>query len=420
MPKTGSLTLCNGELILFLSCETKGGMNHHDRMLAAIRGEPTDEIPWAPRMDLWYIAQRARGTLPGPLAGLNIADLAESLGVGCHSQRADYTLPRKPEDFLLRGIGLDNHPDFPFRLELRGMPVEFRHEGDSHKTVFRTAAGEIRTHLTYTDAMRRDGISLPYVEHYAIQSPDDLEAVAQIFEHIEVIPTPECYAEFHRRIGDRGLAIANGIIAASPMHLIFHELMSQEEFIYLYMDEREKLAGLAKRMEPFYEKLLDAVLACKAEGVYWGANYDDNVTWPTFFEEEIAPWLEKTAARLHAAGKFLLTHTDGENERLLPLYPRCHFDVADSVCPKPMTRCTLKQVRDGMGPKVTTWGGLCSVAFLKDSMDEAGFEAYLDRTFGDIGTGGRLVLGVSDNVPPDALLPRLERVKERIRAFGPV
>jgi hypothetical protein len=258
------------------------------------------------------------------------------------------------------------------------------------------------------------------VEHFAIESPDDFEAIAQIFEHIEVIPAPENYAGFHRRIDHRGLAIANGCIAASPMHLIFHELISQENFIYLYMDEPERLTELARRMEPVQEKLLDAVLACEAEGVYWGANYDDNLTWPAFFEQEIAPWLRKVAGRLHAAGKFLLTHTDGENERLLPLYPRCDFDVADSVCPKPMTRCTLKQVREGMGPKVTVWGGLCSVAFLNDSMSDASFEAYLDQTFADIGTGERLILGVSDNVPPDVNLSRLERIKERIRAFGPV
>ena len=395
-------------------------MTHHDRMLAAIRGEPTDEIPWAPRMDLWCIAQRARGTLPAHLTGLNIAEIAEALGVGCHSQRADYTLPRKPEDLMLRGIGFDNHPDFPYRLELRGLPVEFKHEGDALQTRFRTSAGEIDTHLGYTNQMRRDGISLPYVESFAIKSPDDFEAIAQIFEHIDVIPTPENYAGFHCRIGDRGLAIANGIIAASPMHLIFHELISQEDFIYLYMDEPERLAQLAKRLEPFYEKVLNAVVDCKAEGVYWGANYDDNLTWPAFFEPEIAPWLKKVADRLHASGKFLLTHTDGENERLLPLYPRCNFDVADSVCPRPMTRCTLRQLREGMGSKVTIWGGLCSVAFLTDAMDDASFEAYLDQTFNELGTGERLILGVSDNVPPDANLARLERVKERINTFGPV
>ena len=206
-------------------------------------------------------------------------------------------------------------------------------------------------------------------------------------------------------------------ITASPMHMIFHELISQENFIYLYMDEeREQLIELAKRMEPFWEKMLDAVLACKAEVVYWGGNYDDNITWPAFFEEEIAPWLKKAADRLYAAGKFLLTHTDGENERLLPLYRQCEFDVADSVCPKPMTRCTLKELREGMGPDVTVWGGLCTVAFLDDSMSDASFEAFLDQTFSELGTGNRLILGGSDNVPPDANLSRLECVKERIHA----
>jgi len=32
-------------------------MNERDRMLAAVRREPTDALPWAPRMDLWAIGQ---------------------------------------------------------------------------------------------------------------------------------------------------------------------------------------------------------------------------------------------------------------------------------------------------------------------------------------------------------------------------
>jgi len=396
-----------------MRCKSTPIMTHHDRMLAAIRRQPTDEIPWAPRLDLWYIAQRARGTLPKHLEGLNIAQVAEAFGVGCHSQRADFTKSRVPEDFILRGLGLDIHPDLPYRLELRGMPVDVCKEGDTSK-------GEVYTSLAWSESMKRNGITLPFVESFAIKSPDDFDAIAEVFEHIEVIPTPENYAAFHKSIGDQGLAIANGVIGASPMHLIYHELISQEDFIYLYMDDPEGLTQLAKRMEPLFEKILDAVVGCKAEGVYWGANYDDNLTWPPFFEAEIAPWLKKIATRLHGCDKFLLTHCDGENQRLLPLYPDCNFDVADSICPKPMTICSLKEVRDGMGPKVTIWGGLCSVAFLDNSMSDASFEEHLDNTFAAIGPGDRTILGVSDNVPPDANLARLERVKERIHAFGPI
>jgi len=69
---------------------------------------------------------------------------------------------------------------------------------------------------------------------------------------------------------------------------------------------------------------------------------------------------------------------------------------------------------------ITVWGGVASVALLPDSMDDAAFEAYLDELFAELGSGDHLILGVSDNVPPDADLERLARIGERAAAFGPV
>lgn len=393
-------------------------MTHRERMLAMIRGDRTDQIPWAPRMDLWCIAQRARGIMPKQFVGLNTAEIADMLGVACHSVRADYTLARDSHDLALRGLGLDNHPDYPYRVELRNLPIESRQDGDSFYTTIRTPAGEIRMHFVHTNEMKRAGISIPFVKEFAIRSPDDFESIAQIFEHLEVIPTPEAYAAYRRRIGERGLAVANGIIGASPMHLIFHEMIPQEQFFYLYADERERLAQLARRLEPFYAKVLDTVCGCGAQVVFWGANYDQDLTWPAFFKSEIGPWLKLVADRVHAAGKFLLTHTDGENQKLLPLYPSCQFDVAESVCTKPMTRCTLKEIREGMGPTVTVWGGIPSVALLDSFMNERAFENFISEIFAELGTGERLILGVSDMVPPDANLGRLERIKSRVQALG--
>ena len=395
-------------------------MTHRERMLATLRGQPTDRIPWAPRLDLWCIALRARHTLPSRFSGLDTAGIADALGVACHAVRADYTLPRQPGDLALRGLGIDNHPDYPFRTELRDLPCDLASDGEYLRATIHTPAGPLTTHLQQTAAMTRDGISLPFVRQYPIASPADFETVAQVFEHLEVVPTPENYATFHQRIGPRGLAVACGPLAASPMHLILHELVPMDRFFYLYADHREELLALTERLAPYYEAMIDALAACAAEVVFWGANYDQNLTWPPFFTAEIAPWLTKVADRLHAAGKHLLTHTDGENQALLPLYPDCNFDVAESVCPQPMTRLSLAEIRAGMGPRVTVWGGIPSVALLPDSMSDAAFAAYLDELFAGLGTGERLILGVSDNVPPDADLERMARIAERIDAFGPV
>lgn len=394
-------------------------MTHRERMLATIRGESTDLIPWAPRMDLWYIAHRARGTIPEQFAGLNTVEIAEVLDVACHAVGADFTLSGG-RDSSLRGFGIDNHQDYPYRVEVRDLPIESSDDGQDIRTLVHTPAGDVFTHLHQSPQMARDGISLPFVKAYPIRSVDDLEVVAQVFEHLEVIPTPAHYARFQRRVGGRGIAVARGPMAASPVHLMLHELVAMDQFFYLYVDEREALYQLAKRIEPFFEAILDALIRCDAEVIFWGANYDRDLTWPPFFEAEIAPWLKKVSDRFHAAGKLLLTHTDGENRDLLPLYPACGFDVAESVCPRPMTELTLAEIRKGMGPQTTVWGGVPSVALLDSSMSDKAFEIYLDELFGSLGAGERLILGVSDNVPPDANLARLERIKERVEAFGPV
>ena len=395
-------------------------MNDRERMLAALAGTPSDGLPWAPRMDLWLIAQRARGSLPLDLRGANTVDLAKHFGFACHAARGDFTPPRDPRDWLLRGFGIENHPDFPYRVEVSGLPVEFAAEGGLFRTTIRTATGDVTTALEMTPAMQRDGMSIPFVRKRPVETSADLEPVAQMFEHLEVVPTPAAYSAFRARIGEHGLALANGPIASSPVHMILHDLMEMEPFIYLYMDEPATIHRFADRLTPFYEAALEALLQCEAEVVWWGANYDQYVTWPTFFRDEIVPWLLRIGNRLRENGQLLASHADGENERLLPYFPDCRLDIAESVCPEPMTRNSLAELRRGMGRTTTVWGGIPSVALLDDSMDEPRFAAYLDSVIGDLGTGERLILGVSDNVPPDANLDRLARITERVAAFGAV
>lgn len=396
-------------------------MTHRERILSTIRRRPTDQVPWVPRLDLWYIAHRARGTLPKRLRGLNMVQLAEALDVACHSLRADFTLPRESHDHMLSSLGFDNHPDYPFRMELRGLPLDFKEDNDSYSMSIRTAAGEVSGVLKkMTHEMQCEGIYALFPLKFAMASADECDAIAEAFEHLEVVPTPDAYAAYHRRIGEQGVALASGPTAASPLHFLLHNLMNQENFFLEFNDYPDALLRLAGRMEPVFEKILDALMLCDAEVVLWGSNYDQNITWPGFFAEHIAPWLKRVSDRCHAAGKLLLTHADGENQKLLPLFPACGLDVAESVCPAPMTRCSLKELRAGMGPATTVWGGLPSTAFLPMSMNDALFEDYLEKVFADLGSGERLIFGVSDNVPTNADMARLERVKKLIQDFGPV
>jgi hypothetical protein len=124
-------------------------------------------------MDLWMIAQRARGLLPRRIRRKNMVDLAEALGVACHAVGGDYSHPGS-RDVRLRGLGIDNHRDYPYRVEFRGLPMESSDDGTDLKPSIKTRDGQVNLHLHHSQQMARDGISLPFVKSYAIDSPDDL------------------------------------------------------------------------------------------------------------------------------------------------------------------------------------------------------------------------------------------------------
>ncbi|HOV38741.1 MAG TPA: uroporphyrinogen decarboxylase family protein [Spirochaetales bacterium] len=395
-------------------------MNYRERILAAVKRKATDRIPWAPRMDLWYIANKAKGTLPKGFENLNTVGIANKLGCACYAVRADYTLPKPMEELILRGFGIDNHPDYPYRIELNSYPVNFSMNTECMETIIRAPAGELVSRIRQDQDMVKDGVSVPFVESYPIHSPKDIPAVAQIFNELEVIPLPEKYTKFKERIGDSGLAVAHGMHTASPMHLILHDLMPIDQFFYLYMDDRKLLDRLCESIAGFCEKILNAVLLCDSEVFFWGGNYDQNTTYPDFYSREIAPWLRKVGKKAEAVGKFVLTHTDGENRDLLPLYRESGFHVAESVCSIPMTSTSLKEFREGVGKGISVWGGIPAVALLEDSMSGREFHTYLDTLFSELGTGEGLILGVSDNVPPAASFVRMEEIARRIEEFGSV
>ena len=204
------------------------------------------------------------------------------------------------------------------------------------------------------------------------------------------------------------------------MHFIQRDLMPLETFFFELHDRPDEVRGLAEAIGGYWREMLAVAARCPAEVFLLGANYDAAIQHPRFFAEHIQPGLAEFAAGLHAQGKYLLTHTDGENRGLLGHYLASDIDVADSVCPAPMTRLTIAQVREAFAGRITIMGGIPSVSLVKDSMRDAQFEQYLDEFFAQIGRGDHLILGVSDTTPPAADFQRLMAIARRVEAFGPV
>ncbi|HUU44060.1 MAG TPA: hypothetical protein VMX57_09780, partial [Planctomycetota bacterium] len=219
-----------------------------ERMLAAIRGQPTDRIPWAPRIDLWYKANRRAGTLPAKYRNASLADLTDDLGMGFHAVIPDYRDLRTPLDDVDRALGIYNIHTMPCRTVLENVRRNVRVDGDRTHVEYVTPAGKITTTFVYTDAMRRAGVTITHVEEYAFKDARDYEALGYLFENLRVASNDDGYTAFASRVGGRGLAVGYVSAAASPLHLVQRELMPLDTFFYEMHDRPDELARLAGRI----------------------------------------------------------------------------------------------------------------------------------------------------------------------------
>ncbi len=392
-------------------------MNHKERMLKTARGEKADQLPWAPRIDLWYKANSYRGTLPSKYRqGVTIDEIASDIGGAYHKVIPEFR--RTPEDDLNRGLGLFHLREGVYRPELVGVDREVKEEGETTTVTYYTPVGSVSCKILYSEEMRKAGISISWISEHIIKEPKDYRVVGYIFKNIKIHPDFEGYRKWQEEIGEKGFATGFGNNAAGPMQHIMRDFLDATRFYLELYDHPREMRQLSEDMEPYFDQLFRVFEDSPAEVILFGANYDEMITYPPFFKNHILPWLQRCAERLHARGKYLISHCDGENQGLLDLIAESGIDIAEAICPQPMTKVTITDVKKAFKGKVTIFGGIPSVILLEESMSDEAFEQYMKNLFREIAPGDRFILGVSDTTPPDAKFSRLLRITEMVNAWG--
>jgi len=191
-----------------------------------------------------------------------------------------------------------------------------------------------------------------------------------------------------------------------------------DQFFYSLHDYPATVEKLADQMEPYYQAIKAIAADSPAEVVLLGSNYDESLTPPPFFRKYLLPPLREYAETLHRKGKYLMTHTDGENRLLLPLYREAGFDIADSLCPYPMTRCRLEEIREAFADRITIWGGIPSILLCADKASFGEFKQFIDDVLMRYGHQSHFVLGVSDMVTADAEWDRVRYIADKVASLA--
>ena len=394
-------------------------MTHRQRISMAVRGGMPDLVPYVPRIDLWYNANALAGSLPARHRGRTQDEISRAEGWALHKTLLDLLALRGPEGIVHRAIGIYSVRQTVFRFRFSSdIDVRVTWEVDSTSVTYTTPLGEVSTKTTFTDELRRAGSTISFVKEHIIKKPEDYRIVGYLFENLELVPDYEEFLRWQDEVGEDGYCAAAVSVASSPMHHIQKDFLDPTAFFYHYHDYPKEMEALSKSVEHFYDQALKILSDSPAEAVFWGGNFDETLTYPPYFRKEILPWIWKASEVLHGKGKKVICHCDGENLGLMDLIRDSKMDVAEAICPYPMTKVRIEEYYQRWADRLTIFGGIPSNLLLAEATSDEEFEAYLAHLFKVVAPGKRLILGIADTTPPHAVFDRLVRIGERVEKEG--
>jgi len=355
--------------------------DYNRMILDVFAGRDPGQVVWQPRLDFWYSVNRTRGTLPAHMRDFSLLDLYDY----CRASIRYFTGPLRV-----------NYPD-----EIEQVRTDL--DDKFYRVDWRTPVGNLSEVFHYDDYRLS-----AYNSQYRLKTAADFEVEAYLFQREQWSFDHAAYQEDLARIAGRGAPMF--YFRRSPVQGLFIEKMGFENTVLFMHDHPDVIERYVEKAAAADEALY-AVLCASPVPIYnFGENIDHYMDSPRMWRRHLAPYYERRAAQLKAAGKFTHIHIDGAMARLLKDIRTSPFDGIEACTPAPQGDVTIAEIHQALGDKVLL-DGIPAVYFLPD-FDFAEIRAcvaeLVERFY------PRLILGVSDELPPDADIERVRQVGEMI------
>jgi uroporphyrinogen-III decarboxylase len=368
-------------------------MTDRERILAILDRRPPDRIPWIPRLQIWHTARVATSTLPPEHRGRSLREVERALGVGTPAREGRI-----------------------YRVERPGVETLVHRQGNESVLEYLTPYGSVRQRRVLTETLAAVGIGESEVDYF-LKRPEDYDVLEYLAEHTHYQPTYEEYLAYERAVGDDGYPMV--AVGDCPFHHFLRQLAGYERAYLELADHPGRLERLLTIMtEVDRERQWPVIERSPARLLLHGVHLSSHMTPPPLFRRYIKPYYQELAARLHAANKRLVMHADNDTRLILQDLKEAGYDMLECFATAPLTQTTLEEARAVLGSDVIIWGGVPSVLLEPESTPQAAFEGYMDRLFRAIAPGDAFILGVADNVMPEADITRIARITELVEQRG--
>ena len=352
-----------------------------DMSLAVFRGADPGGILWQPRLEYWYDVNRRRGMLPGHLQEASLLDVYDY----CHASVRYFTRP-------LRG---------------RYKTVQVAEQWEDEKRLRRTWETPVGT---LTEVVHYDEWNVSaYNTEYKLKKPEDVKVLEFMLQDEEWYWDQGAYEQDSQRVGERGSPQFH--FRRSPIQGLFIEHMGFEKTVYMMHDYPALIQHYVEAASTADDAMYEVLCRSPVQILNLGENIDASMDPPPIWSEHLVPYYRQRVEQLHTADKFVHIHVDGTMKPLLPHLRDCPWDGVEAATPVPQGDVTLEEIKVALADRVLL-DGIPALYFLRSFSVETVIDCV--RRVVDL-FYPRLVLGISDEMPPDGDIERVRLVGELVQ-----
>lgn len=352
-------------------------------------GRAGGRIIWQPRIECWFHDKRLAGEpLPAPYTGMSRPEVYRALGVSARI----YAFNRC---FLSEEDPAVRH----YQRELNDTDTEYVWETPLgvQKAVERRSPGS-----TYRKPLK-----------WPIADEADMKVAAWREAHRTWRFDPERFDQVRKEWA--GLGAPTIFLPRVTVQKLYIDEMGVEAGILALMDYPDTCQAYFEALNASHERLIDVVNASLVEIVNFGDNVHAGTLPPTYFRQYVLPTYQRRCELLHAAGKFVSAHWDGDCRPLLPFARETGLDGIEAVTPRPQGDVTLEETRDALGDSMFLLDGIPAILFDR---------TFSEQTLTDCARRAidlfapNLILGISDEISSTGDIERIRLVSEIVDAYN--
>ena len=358
---------------------------HHD----VVFGKSNGKIIWQPRIGCWYSDKIFAGQpLQQPYTNMTISELYRSLG--CSNRLYDFnSCFKRIEDAAVRWS----------ERSLNEMDTEITIETPVGKQII----------------VNRRCLNNPGIIHvkWPVESKKELKAAIWLEEHVTWQWDQKRYDQLLHDLGDLGAPTM--YMPRMNVQNLYICQMGIEKGIFAIYDWPDTIGAYFRALHESHDRLIDVINASPIDIINFGENVHAGTLSPNLFRKYHLPECQHRCERLHAAGKFVCSHWDGDCGPLLPYAQETGLDGIEAITPEPQGDVMLEEVKKALGDKMFLLDGIPAIYF--DKMFPVKTLAQCVERIIEL-FAPKLVLGISDEISSTGDIERIRIVGNIVEKYN--